>query len=65
MNSVQTEKKGKKNKKLLSRYGDQERSGPESCRIQSQEEQELGSPAAAPTLISQTSCVTHSVDLTN
>jgi hypothetical protein len=42
-----------------------ERSGLESCRIQSQEDQELGSPAAAPNLISQTSGVTQSVDLTN
>ena len=38
-----------------------------SCRIQSQEDQELGSPAAATTHISQTSghSVTQSEDLTN
>jgi hypothetical protein len=42
-----------------------ERSGLESCRIQSQEDQELGSPEAATTYIPQTSGVTQSVDLTN
>jgi hypothetical protein len=37
----------------------------ESCRIQSQEVQELGSPGTATTDIAQTSGVTQSVDLTN
>ncbi len=50
---------------LTCKNGDPERSGLESCRIQSQEVQELGSPAAAPTLISQTSGVMQTVDLTN
>jgi hypothetical protein len=36
-----------------------------SCRIQSQEDQELGRPATAATHIPQTSGVTQSVDLTN
>ena len=49
----------------LSENGQMERSGSESCRIQSQEGQELGSPAAAKTHIAQTSGVTQSVDLTN
>ncbi len=66
MNLVQTEKKVKKNKKLFAcRNGQTERSGSESCRIQSQEDQELGSPADAPTHITQTSGVTQSVYLTN
>ena len=47
------------------RNGKTERSGSESCRIQSQEGQELGSPAAATTYIPQTSGVTQSVDLGN
>ena len=60
-------KERKKNKKDFEtcRNGDPERSGSESCRIQSQEGQELGSPAAATTHIPQTSGVTQSVDLTN
>ena len=59
-------KKVKKQKDFWAcRNGQTERSGSESRRIQSQEGQELGSPSAAPTLISQTSGVTHSVDLTN
>ena len=66
MNLVQTEKKVKKNKKLFAcRNGQTERSGSESCRIQSQEVQELGTPADAKTRIAQTSGVTQSVDLTN
>ena len=47
------------------RNGQTESSGSESCRIQSQDGQELGSPAAATTHIAQTSGVTQSVDLTN
>jgi hypothetical protein len=59
-------KRGKKQKAFgACRNGDQERSGSESCRIQSQEDQELSRSATAPTLISQTSGVTQSVDLTN
>ena len=66
MNLVQIEKKRKKTKSFETcRNGDPERSGLERCRIQSQEVQELGSPAAAPTLISQTSGVMQTVDLTN
>ena len=66
MNLVQTEKKVKKTKSLrVCRNGQTERSGSESCRIQSQDGQELGSPAAATTHIAQTSVVTQSVDLTN
>ena len=66
MNLVQIEKKGKKTKSFRDcRNGDPERSGLESCRIQSQEGQELGSPAAATTHIPQTSGVTQTVDLTN
>ena len=60
MNLVQTEKKVKTTKS-----GQTESSGSESCRIQSQDGQELGSPAAATTHIAQTSGVTQSVDLTN
>ena len=57
---------GKKQKAFETcRNGDPERSGLESCRIQSQEGQELGSPAAATTHIPQTSGVTQTVDLTN
>ena len=59
-------RKGKKQKAFETcRNGDPERSGLESCRIQSQEGQELGSPAAATTHIPQTSGVTQSVDLPN
>ena len=61
MNLVHTEKK----KTSAFRNGQTERSGSESCRIQSQDDQELGSPAAATTHIAQTSGVTQSVDLTN
>ena len=65
MNLVQTEKKVKKTKNvLMCRNGQTERSGSESCRIQSQDDQELGSPAAATTHVAQTSGVTQSVDLT-
>ena len=52
-------------KTLEHKNGDSERSGEDHYRSQSQEDQELGSPAAAPNLISQTSGVTQSVDLTN
>ena len=45
------------------RNGQTESSGSESCWIQSQDGQELGSPAAATTHIPQTSGVTQSVDL--
>jgi hypothetical protein len=60
-------KESEKNKKFFERAEmvETERSGSESCRIQSQEGQELGSPAAATTFISQTSGVTQSVNLTN
>jgi hypothetical protein len=60
-------KEREKNKKAFEtcRNGDPERSGSESCRIQSQEDQELGSPTAATTHIPQTSGVTQSVYLTN
>ncbi len=66
VNLVQTEKKVKKTKSI--RDVQKWWSGEEwigECRIQSQEGQELGSPAAATTHIAQTSGVTHSVDLTN
>ena len=66
MNLVQTERKGKKQKTFETcRNGDPERSGSESSRIQSQYDQELGSPSAATTHIPETSGVTQSVDLTN
>jgi hypothetical protein len=63
---VQTEKKDEKTKRFgTHRNGDSERSGSEFCRIQSQEVQVLGRSAVATTLITQTSGVTQSVDLTN
>ena len=49
----------------MCRNGQTESSGSESCRIQSQDGQELGSPEDATTHIAQTSGVTQSVDLTN
>ncbi len=59
-------RKWKKQKSLgAHRNGQTGRSGSESCRIQSQDAQELGSPAAATTHIAQTSGVTQSEDLTN
>ncbi len=66
MNLVQTERKVKKTKSFFAcRNGQTERSGSESCRIQSQEGQELGSPAVATTHIAETSVGTQNVDLTN
>ncbi len=60
------ERKWKKTKNFWAcRNGETERSGSESCRIQSQDGQELGSPTAATTHIAQTIGVTQSVDLTN
>ena len=56
----------KKTKRFgANRNGDSERSGEESGRFQSQEDQESGRPTAATTFITQTSSVTQSVDLTN
>ena len=66
MKLVNQKRKGTKQKAFeTSRDGDPDRSGLESCRSQSQEDQELGIPASATTHISQTSGVTQSVDLTN
>ena len=66
MNLVQTEKKVKKTKSIRAcRNGQTGRSWSESCRIQSQDGQELGIPATTTTHIAQTSGVTQSVDLTN
>jgi hypothetical protein len=67
LNWYKLKKREKKTKSFWAwRNGDQETGGSERCRIQSQEEdQELGRSVAAPTLISQTSGVTQSVDLTN
>ena len=42
-----------------------ERSGSESCRIQSQEGQDLGKHPPSTLFLTQTSGVTQSVDLTN